>query len=634
MHPSLELQNLSQLTPSDKRLAMSAAKGSLNALHAVVNLLSTDYSHPGLFAPVFFANLDPSAIQNMDLMKPCPPAIKSYVPRVMLSLKALSIRKADGEIAVLVAEAFGDIWPRTWKWIQLLECYRADLVDVIALSDVDSYSIYCAIILRLYDHKQSKELLYATPGVRDVMTRAWTVFLANQTTPKLDLLGICRFMVADVITPKNLQGLLLGAGGDFPDLAKLLAGHLNFVIPVPDHPISDDTLLLLSAAVRLLKSINHRNEEWSSELLSQGIVQPLVVTMRSLAVSAKGAAHEMLDDCFVILTRLLIFTPRHQYLVEALKAGLLHAIVLCRVESLSIKCFLTAILPPSTVYYTVLKQLVAALPEVASITQTSQFELSEIFPNWKKFMEVTESRFHVMRRYDGGDWLSGRYCDNLNCAKRMKPADQRRCSGCGTSYYCSKECQIIDWKIGGHRKVCKRFGELVLSDPEMVNTRDRSFIWALAHLDWMTNKPNLYIQRISAMNNHRDYAIFSVLDYIGGIVKVSVRLTKSMGVNIPSFREPWDEAVARAARSGGRIHVVALLLPEGKETRYRFMTMQSQTSVINDGLEDIAKSLPQGLEDIRDPVYGPIMARRLTALLEKDGCDVSEQEWAIYDDED
>ncbi|KAJ7261173.1 hypothetical protein C8J57DRAFT_1337259 [Mycena rebaudengoi] len=627
MHPSLELQNFSQLTPSDRRLAMSAAKGSLNALHAVVNLLSTDYSHPGLFAPVFFANLDPSAIQSMDLMKPCPPAIKSYVPRVMLSLKALSIRKADGEIAVLVAEAFGDIWPRTWKWIQLLECYRADLVDVIALSDVDSYSIYCAIILRLYDHKQSKELLYATPGVRDVMTRAWTIFLANQTTPKLDLLGICRFMMADVITPKNLQGLLLGAGGDFPDLAKLLADHLNFVIPVPDHPISDDTLLLLSAAVRLLKSINHRNEEWSSELLSQGIVQPLVVTMRSLAVSAKGAANEMLDDCFVILTRLLFFTPRHQYLIEALKAGLLHAIVLCRVESLSIKCFLTAILPPSTVYYTVLKQLVAALPEVVSITQTSQFELSEISPNWKKFMEVAESRFQVMRRYDGGDYIPGRYCDNVDCGIRMKPEDEKRCSTCGSSYYCSKECQNIDWKTGRHRKVCNR-------DPEMVNTEDLSFIWALARFDWMTNKPNLYIQRISAMNHHCDYAIFSVLDYTGGMVKVSVRLKKSMGVDTPSFREPWDEAVARAARSGGRIHLVALILPEGNEARYRFMTMQSPTSFINKELEDIAKSLPQGLKDIEDPVYGPIMARRLTTLLEKDGCDVSGQKWAIYDDED
>jgi hypothetical protein len=228
-------------------------------------------------------------------------------------------------------------------------------------------------------------------------------------------------MVADVITSKNLQGLLLGAGGDFPDLAKLLAGHLNFVIPVPDHPISDDTLLLLSAAVRLLKSINHRNEEWSSELLSQGIVQPLVVTMRSLVVSAKGAAHEMLDDCFVILTRLLFFTPRHQYLIEALKAGLLHAIVLCRVESLSIKCFLIAILPPSTVYYTVLKQLVAALPEVVSITQSSQFELSEISPNWKKFMEVAESRFQVMTRYDGGDYIPGRYCDNVDVCTSYLP---------------------------------------------------------------------------------------------------------------------------------------------------------------------------------------------------------------------
>jgi hypothetical protein len=168
----------------------------------------------------------------------------------------------------------------------------------------------------------------------------------------------------------------------------------------------------------------------------------------------------------------------------------------------------------------------------------------------------------------------------------------------------------------------------------MVNTEDLSFIWALARFDWMTNKPNLYIQRISAMNNHCDYAIFSVLDYTGGMVKVSVRLKKSMGVDTPSFREPWDEAVARAARSGGRIHVVALILPEGNEARYRFMTMQSPTSFINKELEDIAKSLPQGLKDIEDPVYGPIMARRLTALLEKDGCDVSGQKWVIYDDED
>ena len=36
--------------------------------------------------------------------------------------------------------------------------------------------------------------------------------------------------------------------------------------------------------------------------------------------------------------------------------------------------------------------------------------------------------------------------------KRVK---MRRCSGCRQAYYCSKECQVRDWKEGGHKEVCK-----------------------------------------------------------------------------------------------------------------------------------------------------------------------------------
>ena len=30
----------------------------------------------------------------------------------------------------------------------------------------------------------------------------------------------------------------------------------------------------------------------------------------------------------------------------------------------------------------------------------------------------------------------------------------KKCSGCGEVYYCSRHCQMKDWKKGGHKKVC------------------------------------------------------------------------------------------------------------------------------------------------------------------------------------
>jgi hypothetical protein len=36
--------------------------------------------------------------------------------------------------------------------------------------------------------------------------------------------------------------------------------------------------------------------------------------------------------------------------------------------------------------------------------------------------------------------------------KRVK---MRRCSGCRQAYYCGKECQVRDWKEGGHKEVCR-----------------------------------------------------------------------------------------------------------------------------------------------------------------------------------
>ncbi|KAJ7437251.1 hypothetical protein B0H11DRAFT_2294502 [Mycena galericulata] len=516
-------------------------------------------------------------------------------------------------------DACPDVWRRVWKWIQFLDRYRLVLVDVNPLSDAESYPIYSSIILRLLDHTATRDVIYATPGVRIVMTRAWAIFLDSQGNSGVNFPSVCRFMAEAPLSSTNTTEILIGAGGRDVDLARLFVSHLRFVIPGPDYLASSETLVLLGGVIRFLKEVNHRDVDWREALFSEGIITPLVLTMLSVSVPTVDGANHMLDDCFIILVRLLVLTPHPRHLVDALKAGLLHAIVLSRSATDSVDYLLTAVIPPATVYYSVLKQIEEELERVEDLTQTSRFRASEIFQSWTKLVEFADTRLDVMRRYDNGERLSGSNCDNSACGKLMDRVKRKRCARCETSFYCSPECQKTDW-ADGHRKVCTRLRSLFLQDPEHVSKRDKSFLWAMAHRDYIIAKANLYVQRISVMNKYPGRPLFSVLDYTSGAVRASVRLFTSVGDVAPSFRTLWEENAARALRSGGRMHLLVLMVREGHEIRYRLLPMWSETSAIQDGIESIANSFPVGLE-LANSGYEAELAGKVSALLKQDGCD-------------
>ncbi|KAH8067427.1 hypothetical protein JL721_7538 [Aureococcus anophagefferens] len=44
----------------------------------------------------------------------------------------------------------------------------------------------------------------------------------------------------------------------------------------------------------------------------------------------------------------------------------------------------------------------------------------------------------------------------LNICTICGKKDARPCKGCGTTTYCSTDCQRIDWRDRGHRKACKK----------------------------------------------------------------------------------------------------------------------------------------------------------------------------------
>lgn len=66
-------------------------------------------------------------------------------------------------------------------------------------------------------------------------------------------------------------------------------------------------------------------------------------------------------------------------------------------------------------------------------------------PDWYEYSNVRMGPRKI--GYDG--------CSNRGC-KRTETVDQKfsRCSKCKVAIYCSRDCQIADWKIR-HKKVCK-----------------------------------------------------------------------------------------------------------------------------------------------------------------------------------
>ncbi|KAJ7839699.1 hypothetical protein B0H14DRAFT_3458552 [Mycena olivaceomarginata] len=46
-------------------------------------------------------------------------------------------------------------------------------------------------------------------------------------------------------------------------------------------------------------------------------------------------------------------------------------------------------------------------------------------------------------------------CENVACHKFDAKNTVHNCGGCSTTLYCSKECQTLAWKQGGHKTMCK-----------------------------------------------------------------------------------------------------------------------------------------------------------------------------------
>ncbi|KAJ7473320.1 hypothetical protein FB451DRAFT_1248995 [Mycena latifolia] len=501
------------------------------------------------------------------------------------------------------------LWPLASDWMQLIILHRHCLPHPAPSEETlcCQFAVFISSIIGGELHGPElhptdptlSNMIRTTPGVRVVMSRSWVASLSLR-----DILALYPSALSLIRTPagnaSDIQEWIDGAGGTQWHLSSLVVQTLDFVVPQPIHAEMSFRALVMFIG----QFVRDENRELFAMLLECGLVRALtgMILSRGLAIlllTFNGPAGD-------------------RWLVEGLRAGLLPALVSI-VQRRSVPRSATRILevslPSYSAHYRVITQIELSLSAVMPTIQ--RLVLSKKVPDcFKTFLQTTGDRIIVRSNYEAGKYASTQACDNMKCGLLLRKSRFRRCSGCARRYYCSEECQTIDWREAGHRAVCESFGK---SESDDASTRDRSFMRAVVHHTYEAAKEALFRRQILHLREHPDTDFYCLFNFKS--------VPPSFGVyrvqDLPCTNPMWVDCIDRARRSGGRMEIHLVHVPDGTHDdvskgtngRSKIFPLRSSSADIQTGLRAIAKALPSGRED--DRRLEKEIKERVQALIQK-----------------
>ncbi|KAJ7716295.1 hypothetical protein B0H16DRAFT_1741387 [Mycena metata] len=169
-HPSLQLQSLSDLPFSVRRLATLAASGSDSHLSELAWRINPPRECSFRLLPVIWANLDPARIPHTEKLDSGPPTSET-VAVLDIALRSLALLK---QVKNVPSGVYAELWPRVRKWTELLQVYyslvsfpsRVDTLPLEIETDWFRVRILELISLMLSDAG-------ATPNIYTFLGRTW-----------------------------------------------------------------------------------------------------------------------------------------------------------------------------------------------------------------------------------------------------------------------------------------------------------------------------------------------------------------------------------------------------------------------------------------------------------------------------
>ncbi|KAF7356168.1 hypothetical protein MVEN_00947500 [Mycena venus] len=140
-------------------------------------------------------------------------------------------------------ETSQELWERAWSWMDFVYTYRDHLPSVPILEDLHGvYSIFSTAISLFKSDPATSVRIDATPGVRAIVVRSWTLSLQDDGHLAQDpaFATLCRLIERINFSDESgaLEEAIEGAGGSMENLAVLGIEHIHCVV---NHPGPIDT---------------------------------------------------------------------------------------------------------------------------------------------------------------------------------------------------------------------------------------------------------------------------------------------------------------------------------------------------------------------------------------------------------
>ncbi|KAJ7920545.1 hypothetical protein B0H13DRAFT_2421808 [Mycena leptocephala] len=424
------------------------------------------------------------------------------------------------------------------------------------------------------------------------------------------------FLAVDV--PENLAEVIEAAEGP-GGLACLVVEYYRWLSSVPQA--ADQIYVYYDGMTGFLLDAGNCGEtamDIFPALVSAGILAPFTSVMCAISESTV-TGHELCElflDCFHVLEDLLN-AGSYQAMADAIAAGLLRAIIRASVacdgvedlEETALWRLLYKLLPAATVYRTVLSQLESQLPGIEDIINEQAFQTSRMFRNWEYFVDMAQDRIDLMNELKSEEHVSLKACDNMNCGVIQAKEEFRRCSHCQRVFYCSTACQRLDWVTGGHRDMCHYICVTRLKNP--ISTRDLTFMRFLVANDTSEVNHKGLRSCLSVMRKHPGDSVLHTVDYTHGHPKQYIGPLGKERARDKHGDVCWDEHIARAARSDGRMELHLMRVWDGNRTRRWMFPRRSHCSTLQHGLirilndihpDDASEEVEKLLEENEDVV--------------------------------
>ncbi|KAF7311758.1 MYND-type domain-containing protein [Mycena indigotica] len=652
VHPALRVSSL-QALPLKLRLdAQAACRVNGSSTKATLVLRAFDPPHPTLtvtqqagYFPLVYHLLDPKLVPVF-AGDDFPDAIdNTTLTTISTATIAMNV---FFRIAAPIFPVGPDLWPRLWPWFAFVYRWWGQLHGILGFPEKPVLFRNFVITLgRLSANAGGNphKFLLQSPGLRSILVNIWKEHVPTEDVPqrlRMVLIDFTNFIMPLVPSQKaNMEELVAGAGS-MEDMASLIVIHLQRLLDdaklsdLEDgafvHLIRTIVGLILHGDFSTLKGVGKLFEtDWfllplgdliDALLDNTDFLPTLLRCISSLSSTAAADTGRTLEECWMVIERIILCRQGDVYPMHVIRAGVLVAVIhsarnnypgkdlvtpsLRRVlvESLDLSCLYR--------YNASMLSTVLKLPEIQKDSRHPAFVKSETYPHWLALLHAVEERKRPLDLTYARLWgICARHktCDNSACQRMTLRRELKKCA-CEGVLYCSKSCQKADWKRG-HREVCSAYAFLTLSDrtDRFLVYFDRKYIRHLLDDEYYRNFDSILAKQVVFLASRYakvresggdpDYTILpvTVFNHAFGPARIEVRSIEETAETVArcekhlDAQREWRDVVRRAQASEGRmaLHIVDALHFHGE--RIIVVPLWAASGLVWDTVKNVARQI-------------------------------------------